>query len=102
MIQLNIGARVSGYSSSVGLPFSIGPLSEPKKRLLEFGLEAHFKTIELLASGKQAGAVVREYEEWVRSKDMKNTCLRPCHAIGMMEVEQPGWSQHLITFLRKI
>jgi Xaa-Pro aminopeptidase len=90
VIQLNIGARVSGYSSSVGLPISIGPLPERKKKLVDFGLEAHFKTIELMGAGKPAGTVVRDYENWVKSKGFEKYMLYgPCHSIGMMEVEQP-------------
>jgi len=90
VIQLNIGARVSGYSSSVGLPVSIGPLPERKKNLVNFGLEAHFKTIEMMSAGKAAGAVVRDYEAWVKSRGYEKYMLYgPCHSIGMMEVEQP-------------
>jgi len=90
VIQLNIGARVSGYSSSVGLPISIGPLPERKKRLIEFGLEAHLKTMDLLYAGKPAADVVKEYESWVKSKGFyKHMLYGPCHAIGMMEVERP-------------
>jgi Xaa-Pro aminopeptidase len=90
VIQLNIGARVSGYSSSVGLPISIGPLPERKKKLIEFGLEAHFKTIGMMAAGKPAGGVVRDYEKWVKSRGYEKYMLYgPCHSIGMMEVEQP-------------
>jgi len=90
VIQLNIGARVSGYSSSVGLPISIGPLPERKKKLIDFGLEAHFKTVEMMAAGKSAGEVVRDYEAWVKSRGFEKYMLYgPCHAIGMMEVEQP-------------
>src|ERR1019366_10371943 len=37
VIQLNIGARVGGDSSSVGLPISIGALPDRKQRLVEFG-----------------------------------------------------------------
>lgn len=90
IIQLNIGARVSGYSSSVGLPISIGPLSKWQRQLINFGLEAHFKTFELLKAGKIAGDVVSEYEDWVKSKGYEKYMLYgPCHSIGMMEVEQP-------------
>jgi Xaa-Pro aminopeptidase len=90
VIQLNIGARVSGYSSSVGLPISIGPLPERKRKLIDFGLEAHFRTIELMKAGRPAGAVVRDYEAWVKSRGFEKYMLYgPCHAIGMMEVEQP-------------
>ena len=59
VIQLNIGARVGGYSSSVGVPTSVGPLPERKKRLVAFGLEAHFKTLDLLKSGRAAADVVK-------------------------------------------
>lgn len=90
VIQLNIGARVSGYSSSVGLPISIGPLPERKKKLIAFGLEAHLKTIGMMAAGKPASAVVKDYEAWVKSRGFEKYMLYgPCHAIGMMEVEQP-------------
>ncbi len=51
MIQLNIGARVGSYSSSVGLPFSIGKLPARKQDLLAFGLEAHVKTMDLMRAG---------------------------------------------------
>jgi len=90
IIQLNIGARVDGYSSSVGLPISIGPLPERKRKLVEFGLEAHFKTMEMLKPGIPAASVVKDYEAWVKSRGFEKYLLYgPCHAIGMMEVEQP-------------
>ena len=90
VVQLNIGARVGGYSSSVGLPISIGALPARKKRLVEFGLEAHFKTIDLMKAGKPAAAVVDEYEAFVRKRGFAKYMLYgPCHGIGMMEVERP-------------
>jgi len=90
IIQINIGARVGGYSSSVGLPCSIGKLPARKKRLVEFGLEAHLKTVELMRGGKPAAQVVREYEEFVERRGFKEYMLYgPCHSIGMMEVERP-------------
>ena len=98
VIQLNIGARVGGYSSSVGLPISIGPLPARKKRLVEFGLEAHFKTMDLMKAGKPAAAVVKEYEEWVKAQGFgKYMLYGPCHGIGMMEVEQP-WMESTSTY----
>jgi Xaa-Pro aminopeptidase len=98
MIQLNIGARVGGYSSSVGLPLSIGPLPASQQRLLEFGLEAHLKTMDLLQAGKPAAAVVREYEEFVNHSGFSQYMLYgPCHGIGMMEVERP-WVESTSTY----
>lgn len=98
IIQLNIGARVGGYSSSVGLPISIGKLPARKKRLVEFGLEAHFKTMELMKAGKLAADVVREYEAFVEERGFKKYMLYgPCHGIGMMEVERP-WMESTSTY----
>lgn len=99
VIQLNIGARVGGYSSSIGLPFSIGPLPERKKRLVEFGLEAHKKTIEMLRAGIPAGQVVNGYEAWVKERGFGQYLLYgPCHSIGMMEVERP-WMESTSDYL---
>ena len=98
VIQLNIGARVGGYSSSVGLPFSIGRLPERKKRLVEFGLEAHLQTMELMKAGKPAADVVKEYEAWVKARGFGQYMLYgPCHGIGMMEVERP-WMESTSTY----
>jgi len=98
VIQLNIGARVGGYSSSVGLPISIGPLPARKKRLVEFGLEAHLKTIDLLKGGKPAAQVVTDYEAWVNQQGFgKYMLYGPCHGIGMMEVERP-WMESTSTY----
>jgi len=101
VIQLNIGARVGGYSSSIGLPVSIGPLSARKKRLVEFGLEAHRKTLELIKGGKPAAEVVRDYEAWVKQEGFEKYMLYgPCHGIGMMEVERP-WMESASTYTLK-
>ncbi len=98
VIQLNIGARVGGYSSSVGLPFSFGPLPERKARLVAFGLEAHFKTMSLMKAGVPAAEVVRKYEEFVQARGFARYMLYgPCHGIGMMEVERP-WMESVSTY----
>ena len=99
VIQINIGARVGGYSSSVGIPISIGKLPARKKRLVEFGLEAHFKTLELIKAGKPAAQVVEEYERFVKQRGFKRYMLYgPCHGIGMMEVERP-WMESTSDYL---
>jgi len=98
VIQLNIGARVGGYSSSVGIPISIGKLPARKKRLVEFGLEAHFKTMSLMRAGKPAAQVVSEYETFVKERGFAKYMLYgPCHGIGMMEVERP-WMESTSTY----
>jgi len=99
VIQVNIGARVGGYSSSVGLPISIGRLPARKKQLVEFGLEAHMKTMELMKAGRPAAEVVTQYEAFVKKQGFaKHMLYGPCHGIGMMEVERP-WMESTSTYL---
>ncbi|HOM82555.1 MAG TPA: M24 family metallopeptidase, partial [Armatimonadota bacterium] len=90
MIQLNIGALVGGYSSSVGRPVCFGKMPAEMRTLVEVGLEAHLKTMEFMKAGVPAKEVVIKFEEFVRSKGFGDNLLYgPCHAIGMMEVERP-------------
>ena len=66
---------------------------------MEFGLEAHKKTMELLSAGKPAGQVVNEYEAWVKERGFGQYLLYgPCHSIGMMEVERP-WMESTSEYL---
>jgi len=48
LIQLNIGALVSGYSSSCGRPVCFGKMPAKMRDLVSFGLEAHYKTAEMM------------------------------------------------------
>lgn len=90
MIQLDIGARVGGYSSSVGRPICIGKMPISMRKLVEVGLEAHYKTIELLKPSVPANEVVKKYYKFVEDKGCgKNILYGPCHGIGLIEVEQP-------------
>jgi Xaa-Pro aminopeptidase len=99
MIQLDIGALVGGYSSSVGRPVCFGPMPAAMRDLVEVGLEAHYKTIELMKAGVPAKDVVIGFEEFVTSKGYGDYLLYgPCHAIGLMEVEPP-WMESTSEYL---
>ncbi|MBI2301999.1 MAG: aminopeptidase P family protein [Armatimonadetes bacterium] len=90
MIQLNIGALVGGYSSSVGRPVCFGPMPAKMRELTEFGLEAHHFTADLMRAGVPAADVVIRFEESVKSRGYGDYLLYgPCHSIGLMEVERP-------------
>ena len=90
MVQLNIGARVNGYSSSVGRPVYMGHMPDAVRELVEFGLEAHHWTIERMQPGTPVAEVAREYERWVRGRGYGECLLYgPCHSLGIIEVEAP-------------
>ena len=54
VIQLNIGARFGGYSSSVGRPVVLGHLSDDVRGLLQMGLDAANKTMEIMRGRRRS------------------------------------------------
>lgn len=90
MIQLNIGGRVDGYSPSIGIPFCIGKMNDKQCEQVKFGLDAHFKTRQLLKAGIVAGEVAKEYKKYFEQHGRSDNYLYgPCHGLGMLEVEKP-------------
>lgn len=100
LVQLNIGARIGGYSPSIGLPVCIGKMNPAMKDLVSFGLEAHIKTFEWMKPGIPAKEVVINFEKFVRDRGYGDNLLYgPCHGLGMIEVERPwmeGTSDYLL------
>jgi len=90
MIQLSIGALVSGYSSSVGRPVCFGQMPAEMRQLVEVGLEAHYQTMDFMKAGVPAKEVVLKFEDFIASRGYADNLLYgPCHTIGLMEVEAP-------------
>lgn len=99
MIQINLGARVDGYSPSIGIPFTIGKMSPEQRELVEFGLEAHYKTREWMKAGVVAGEIARKYEAYFKAQGhAEHYMYGPCHGLGMLEVERP-WMETSSTYL---
>ena len=99
LVQLNIGARVSGYSSSVGLPICLGKMTDHMRDLVEFGLEAHAKTIEWLKKDVIAANVANQYRQlFVDRKYDAYFLYGPCHGLGMQEVEPP-WMEETSDYM---
>jgi Xaa-Pro aminopeptidase len=99
LVQLNIGALVSGYASSVGRPVCFGKMPPEMRRLVEAGLEAHYATMSFMKAGVPAKEVVLRLEDFIRSKGCeKHLLYGPCHAIGLMEVERP-WMEATSEYL---
>ena len=90
LVQLDIGARVCGYSPSLGIPYLVGEVSDDMKRAVKFGLDTHEKTIELIKAGVVAADIAKQIEEYViKGGYGDNLLYGPCHGLGMLEVEAP-------------
>lgn len=90
IVQLNLSAKVDGYSPSIGLPVSIGKISPEKRRFVEFGLEAHRWTQDKLKAGVIASDIAKEFYRMYEERGMSEYYIYgPCHGMGMIEVEAP-------------
>jgi Xaa-Pro aminopeptidase len=90
VVQLNISARVAGYSSGVGRPIALGRLRPDQKEILEFGLEAHHATASWLQAGATASDIAKRYRAYFSQHGRAELYLYgPCHGIGLIEVEPP-------------
>jgi Xaa-Pro aminopeptidase len=90
VIQLDIGARVAGYSSSIGRAVSFGAVPGPIRALMQVTLDAEEKTMELMHAGVPAAQVAQQVQAYVQDRGFGHALLYgPCHGIGLMECENP-------------
>lgn len=101
IVQLNLSAKVCGYSPSIGMPISMGKLSGEKKELVEFGLDAHLWTEKQLRSGVRASDIAKRFIEYYETNGKgKNFFYGPCHGLGLIEVEAP-WMETTSDYILK-
>ncbi|MCC7210013.1 MAG: aminopeptidase P family protein [Anaerolineae bacterium] len=90
LVQLNISARVDGYSSGVGRPICLGKMTPKMRDLVEFGKLAHEQTMSWMRAGVIASDVAKRYQQlFVEHGYGHNFLYGPCHGLGMIEVEPP-------------
>jgi len=90
LVQLDIGARLGGYSSSIGRPVCLGKMPSEMRKLVEAGLELHWETKNLIKEGIVAKNVVQSFMKSAERIGVKeNVLYGPCHGIGLIEVEPP-------------
>ena len=90
IVQLNLSAKVDGYSPSIGIPVCVGKLTPEKRRYVEFCRDAHNWTEKRLRAGILASDVAKEfYQFYVDNGFKENFVYGPCHGTGLIEVEAP-------------
>ena len=90
IVQLNLSAKIDGYSPAVGLPVVMGKLEGERRRIVDFCLQAHNWTVDQLKAGVLASDVAKGFYKLYEENGMKdNFVYGPCHGTGMIEVEAP-------------
>ncbi len=90
LIQLQFGARLEGYSSSVGRVLHFGKPSAELQRFVETGLTAARKTMEIIKAGRTGAEVTAHVHGYIRDRGYGACILYgPAHGTGLMECEYP-------------
>ena len=89
-IHVQIGAKVSGYSTSVSRPIVLGKATEDMRRFMQMGCDAENLTIELMRAGTPASEVAQKVHGYIKERGYGDTILYgPAHGCGQMECEWP-------------
>lgn len=95
IVQLNLSAKIDGYSPAIGLPVIMGKLDDERRKYIEFCLKAHEWTMDRIKAGVMASDIAKDFYKLYCDNGMKDAFVYgPCHGTGMIEVEAP-WMESI-------
>ncbi len=90
IVQLNLSAKIDGYSAAIGYPIVLGKLEGHRREIVLFGKEAHFWTQQQVKAGVPVAEVAKKfYDHYVKNGFKDNYVYGPLHSTGLIEVEAP-------------
>ena len=90
IVQLNLSAKIDGYSPATGIPVIMGKLDDERRRYIEFCLKAHEWTEKQIKAGVMASDIAKGFYKLYEENGYKDSFVYgPCHGTGMIEVEAP-------------
>ena len=90
IVQLNLSAKIDGYSPATGIPVVMGKLEGERRDLVEFCHTAHDWTVDKIKAGVMASDIAKGfYKLYQDAGYAPNYVYGPCHGTGMIEVEAP-------------
>ena len=90
IVQLNLSAKIDGYSPSISLPVVMGKLEGERRELVEFCRKMHEWTESQLKAGVYADDIAKKFLQMYKDAGYGNNYVYgPCHGTGMIEVEAP-------------
>ena len=101
IVELNLSAKVDGYSASIGLPICLGKLEGERRDIIQFCRDMHSWTIDQVKAGVLAADIAKGfYKQYVDAGYEKNYVYGPLHGTGLIEVEAP-WCETISDYLLK-
>ena len=90
IVQLNLSAKIDGYSAAIGYPICLGKLEGERRDIVQFCREAHAWSEKQVKAGVFGADIAKGfYQYYVDHGFEKNYVYGPLHGTGMIEVEAP-------------
>ena len=97
-MQLNLSAKIDGYSAAIGYPICLGTLEGQRRDIVQFCREAHAWSEKQVKAGVWAADIAKGfYKYYVDHGYEKNYVYGPLHGTGIIEVEAP-WCETSSTY----
>ena len=98
IVQLNLSAKIDGYSAAIGYPICLGTLEGQRRDIVQFCREAHAWSEKQVKAGVWAADIAKGfYKYFVDHGYEKNYVYGPLHGTGIIEVEAP-WCETSSTY----
>ena len=90
IIHFSIGAKLCGYSTSIGRPVVLGRCPEETRKFMQVGLDALNMTFDVMRAGTPAAEAAKKVHDFIRARGYGDAILYgPAHGCGQMECEFP-------------
>ena len=90
IVQLNLSAKIDGYSAAIGYPICLGKLEGQRRDIVQFCRDMHAWTVDQVKAGVYAADIAKNfYNKFVENGYEKNYVYGPLHGTGIIEVEAP-------------
>lgn len=98
IVQLNLSAKIDGYSAAIGYPICLGKLEGERRDVVQFCREAHRWSEQQVKAGVYAADIAKGFYKYYEDNGYaKNYVYGPLHGTGIIEVEAP-WVETSSTY----
>ena len=90
IVQLNLSAKIDGYSAAIGYPICLGKLDGRRREIVQFCRDMHRWSEQQVKAGVYAADIAKGfYNKFVENGFAENYVYGPLHGTGIIEVEAP-------------
>ena len=90
IVQLNLSAKIDGYSAAIGYPICLGKLDGRRREIVQFCRDMHRWSEQQVKAGVYAADIAKGfYNKFVENGFGENYVYGPLHGTGIIEVEAP-------------